>query len=215
MLRTVKLLGVVQCLCFVHEAVGQSEKKDDDVEHRVRGTYMAVSTNLKTRERTNCVCELTANHDVVVDGKPWGKWDTKKTSVVLLPDDKDQAEFELRFKTKTLLIGMGESKKGQKISWEMDRVYLVAVWEHQAGNGKPGEIRLWSNGRVGRPDGRATWKMNPKDASLVLKWPEGWIDTCKISSDGKRYEGRNQNGTLISGKLISKGELEESTKDSL
>jgi hypothetical protein len=58
-------------------------------------------------------------------------------------------------------------------------------------------MTLWSNGRIDDPDGRSTWQLNGR--TLVLKWSNGYTDTCTISSDGQRYSGRNQYGYPISG----------------
>src|SRR5262249_40120147 len=36
---------------------------------------------------------------------------------------------------------------------------VVARWRHQAGNGPEGKLALYSNGKIGNPDGQATWTL--------------------------------------------------------
>lgn len=213
MTRWSAVLYVVLVVLFAPDLVAQTDKNDDGARERFRGMYLGVSTNLKTRERTNFVFELKDDFVAFRNYKRWGKWETKDNSVRVVADDEEKGELELHLKSKTTIIGTSTPKNGPKSSWELERVVLVAIWEHQAGDDKPQPIHLWSNGRIGKPDGRATWSMNQKEGTLVLKWPEGWVDRCKLSSDGKRYEGRNQRGRVITGKLISKGELEPSRKE--
>ena len=84
---------------------------------------------------------------------------------------------------------------------------VVATWEHQVA-GKSATIKLYSNGRINDPAGKNTWAQ--KGNTLTLRWPNpkapggAWVDTCKISADGKTFAGHNQNGTASAGRLVSK-----------
>ena len=64
-------------------------------------------------------------------------------------------------------------------------------------------IRLYSNGKIGSPDGNATWSF--QNGTLTLRWPNAaapggaWLDVCPVAADGLSYSGKNQRGTRISG----------------
>ncbi len=85
---------------------------------------------------------------------------------------------------------------------------VVAKWRHQAANGPIGTVQLYSNGRINHPESQAIWRLDAS-GQIVLNWPTinapggAWIDTCKLSPDGKTYSGRNQNKVLISGWCLS------------
>ena len=51
--------------------------------------------------------------------------------------------------------------------------------------------------------GGGTWVQTGN--TLKLTWPKGgWLDTLTISDDGQTYAGRNLNGRMLEGKLLSK-----------
>jgi hypothetical protein len=84
---------------------------------------------------------------------------------------------------------------------------IVARWRHQPGNGPEGKMRLYSNGKIGEPDGQATWTLD-NNGTLTLRWPNpkapgnAWVDVCKLSGNGSTYSGANQNNMKISGIYI-------------
>jgi len=83
---------------------------------------------------------------------------------------------------------------------------VVEAWMHRAGRGRESKMLLYSNGRINKPDGAATWSRDGR--KLELRWPGErapggvWIDRCQISIDGKSYSGRNQEAVRISGTLV-------------
>ena len=91
-----------------------------------------------------------------------------------------------------------------------DDPVVEATWELQvAGKDKSvvkSAIKLYSNGHINDADGKNTWVK--KDHTLTLRWvnpkaPGGaWVDTCKVSADGKTFAGRNQVGAVLAGKLV-------------
>ncbi len=89
--------------------------------------------------------------------------------------------------------------------------WVVATWEHRVhgkGNSiRSGTMKLYSNGRIGSPNSVNTW--TKKNRLLILYWPNSqapggvWRDVCIISTNGKTYSGKNQNGVGISGVKLS------------
>lgn len=78
-------------------------------------------------------------------------------------------------------------------------IHVVARWKHRPGR----DCILYSTGRLNDPDARTTWTLSKN--TLTLRWPTpsapggAWVDRCTIAPDGLTYNGRNQNGTTISG----------------
>ncbi|CAN0403690.1 unnamed protein product [Phaeothamnion confervicola] len=88
-------------------------------------------------------------------------------------------------------------------------VKVVAAWSH--GTEQPGsghEIKLYSNGRIGGPDGGATWAF--QNGVLTLRWPNptapggAWVDVCPVAADGRTYSGKNQKGVRIGGYYLAR-----------
>lgn len=81
-------------------------------------------------------------------------------------------------------------------------IRVIAKWRHRPGR----FVVLFSNGRINDPNGKNSWIIAKR--SLLLRWvnPEApggaWVDKCKISVDGKTYNGTNQQGATISGWYI-------------
>lgn len=84
---------------------------------------------------------------------------------------------------------------------------VVAWWRHQPANGPEGKIALYSNGKIGDPDGQATWTLK-NNGTLALRWPNpkapggAWIDVCQLSRNGSTYSGANQSNVKISGLYV-------------
>jgi hypothetical protein len=88
---------------------------------------------------------------------------------------------------------------------------VVATWYHTPPPGfglPPGELRLYSNGRIGSPDAKATWSF--QNGTLTLRWPNAtapggaFLDVCPVAADGLSYAGQNQNGHRMSGSYVPK-----------
>lgn len=185
------------CVFTVTAAEGDPDK---ELKKKFIGTYILVTVDSRSRAQFNAVCEIKEGK-VLVDEKEWGTWAaTSATTLLISPSNPSNGEVKLTRKTPDGLIGQ-ETKDSGVSKWAMTRVYVVSKWLHQAGNHQPIEMPLWSTGRAFKPDGRIKWKVIPGKQELVLEWPET-TDRCKLSSDGNRYEGRNENGTLITGKKI-------------
>jgi hypothetical protein len=88
-------------------------------------------------------------------------------------------------------------------------VRVVATW-HGARLGAPGgDMRLYSNGKIGNPEGKSTWSF-ANGGVITFRHadptaPGGfWNDVCNISSDGATFSGKNQLGTNVGGWYVSK-----------
>jgi hypothetical protein len=88
---------------------------------------------------------------------------------------------------------------------------IVATWHHTppTGFGLPAaDLRLYSNGKIGSPDAKATWSF--QNGTLTLKWPNpmapggAYLDVCPVAADGLSYAGKNQNGHRMSGTYVTK-----------
>ncbi len=115
------------------------------------------------------------------------------------------------FFNKTLLnIDDQERVKG------LDNTKVVATFEHNAIGGVPSLINLYADGRIISPAGMPTWRVD--DDKLYIHWyneksPTGvWVDASTISMDGKTYHGRNQEGTVVSGRLTNGVNLRDFVK---
>jgi len=157
-----------------------------------------IMNNVRTKEQFNTVCEIK-DGPVFVDGKPRGTWETiDRYRQTIRASDHRRGTVSLRRANARDLVGQETPDTGV-VRWWLERVHVVARGIHQAGNSPPQEIVFWSTGRIVKPDGRAKWTHHLKTNELVLEWPE-FTDRCVMSSDGHRYEGRNQHGTLINGR---------------
>jgi serine/threonine protein kinase len=88
---------------------------------------------------------------------------------------------------------------------------VLAVLSHRPGLGNPGRIRLFANGHVNSPTSPDTWEL--KGDTLTFRWvnnraPGGvWVDTCKLTDNGRTYAGMNQLKNPVSGANLTDGDL--------
>jgi hypothetical protein len=86
---------------------------------------------------------------------------------------------------------------------------VVATWYHTP----PPEsklpaaaLRLYSNGKIGSSDAKATWSF--QNGTLILRWPGptapggAFLDVCPVAADGLSYAGKNQNGHRMGGTYV-------------
>ena len=97
-----------------------------------------------------------------------------------------------------------------------DEAQVVAVYEFRIGN-RVEQLKLFSNKHIRDSDGANTWRLEGK--VLVLRWPNGQRPVALGGSlhafpDRKAFEGRNQNGVVSSGKLLSGTLTPADSKDS-
>jgi len=182
-------------------AIAADTPEHRDNKHIFVATYVLIMNSMTSREQFNAVCELRDDAVAIVDGKPWGKWEaSSKNSLLVHPSSQKCGVAKLRRLPSGELLGQ-ELRDTTVIRWRLSPIYVHSRWVHQAGNQPPQELVFWSTGRVGTPDGRIKWFLTPKTRELIMEWPES-TDRCTLSTDGNRYEGRNQFGTLITGKRI-------------
>ncbi|MBA63949.1 MAG: arabinan endo-1,5-alpha-L-arabinosidase [Planctomycetaceae bacterium] len=80
---------------------------------------------------------------------------------------------------------------------------LVGAWTHVVNQKDTYHIFLEVSGEISGTAGESYWQLEGR--KLVLKWldpqaPDGaWIDEVTLSSNGKKYYGKNQNGAVIEG----------------
>ena len=84
----------------------------------------------------------------------------------------------------------------------LSRDQIVGTWKHFVGD-DPREITFLPSGKINDEDSKATWMLNGR--ALTFSWPSNkapngaWIDRCKVSVDGKSYDGKNQQDVPIYG----------------
>ena len=141
-----------------------------------------------------------------------------KSELIILPGighrifqrSKDLWEVERFFDESLLNIDDSKRAKAQ------DDTKVVATFDHAAVGGKPRSMDLYADGRIFTPANMNTWKL--EGDQLTLKWyteksPTGmWTDVCTLDKDGKTYHGKNQEGTVVSGKLTNGMNLRDFVK---
>jgi hypothetical protein len=80
---------------------------------------------------------------------------------------------------------------------------VVATSDHWIGNNRSPQKLFYSNGRIGAPLGLAKWAV--QDGKLTMSWPspEGSVDICSFSGDGRTYQGSNNNGWSVRGTFLA------------
>ncbi|MBC20394.1 MAG: hypothetical protein CMJ74_09070, partial [Planctomycetaceae bacterium] len=98
-------------------------------------------------------------------------------------------------------------RKPTGIELTSQRTGIVAVFMHKGGPQEPAKMTLYANGHINSLDSPATWSRFGN--RLTLRWPTKgapggvWIDSCKLSPDGKTFNGVNQSGYAIHGWHVS------------
>jgi hypothetical protein len=199
---SVFLVNLMLAVLAIVPAVGRAAESGAT---DIPGTFILTITDPRRSGPAQWVCEIapgteTTPGTVMVDQKTWGAWTLDDDAFVVRAVPPRQGEVRLRKRGAGGLVGQHVTDQGTA-KWSLERVQVVSRWIHQAGNDRPREIRFWSTGAVDAPDGRVKWSINPQKRELLLRWPMT-TDRCRLSPDGLRYEGRNENGTLITGRQV-------------
>lgn len=164
----------------------------------ITGHFLVGMMQRRTRERKVVWWEFRPDQSVWEKDKQIGQWTATDTQVKVAFSDSSQATF--RPKGREAFIGTQVRASGELWGCELQKVFVVAVWEHRWPAGAD-KLLFWSTGRLVTPDGASLWER--KGDTLILRHANGSTDTCTVSPDGKSYKGQNQGGAPISGKLIS------------
>jgi hypothetical protein len=164
------------------------------------GHFMVGMSQRKSKERKIVCWEFRPDRSLWVKDGQMGEWTATDAQVRVVFSDKALGEASLRPKGRDIFVGSQIRANGETWICELQKVFVVAVWEHRWPDGRS-KITCWSNGHLDTPNGTNTWER--KGDKLILRHSNGWIDTCTLSPDGKSYTGQNQSGARISGKLIS------------
>ena len=84
---------------------------------------------------------------------------------------------------------------------------VAGKWDHSVNYQPANPLDLFTNHRIVRRDGRATWELNGRD--LSMRWPRAdapggaWVDQCILAADGQSFVGRNQRGMIVRGIRLS------------
>ena len=169
----------------------------------IAGLFQVGLQEQKTRNARTRFWDFRADNSLWEKGNQIARWTADGARVLVDFSDKSWHRLVLQRKGKGgkgLLVGTYKYQNRETWSCELQPIFVVAVWQHQAAGNKPGNMMFWSNGHLHTPDGNGTWELN--GSKLTLRQPP-WVDNYALSPDGQSYEGRNQRGTHISGKLIS------------
>jgi hypothetical protein len=111
------------------------------------------------------------------------------------------------FDKATIFYMKSENAKSKAYSaWKSEalRPIVLSVWNYTWAPGKTARWEFFSDGTIG--GGLVTWALE-KDLVIAKRADAGvkggyWIDTCKLSRDGKTMSGANQLGHRKSGQLL-------------
>ena len=171
-----------------------ARKKAAAIRDKLTGCY-AVSL-VRPQERRDFFVNVWPDTTVKWDGQQIGTWDAsngKLTLTFVKPEMKGRVKF-----AKQNLIG--ELTDPQKHAWKVSCTRLYSTkWDLEGPLGRRVMV-LWSNGRIDRPDNKDRWVSVGNKIDLI--WSNGFTDSCMWSADKRRFEGKNRENELISGKLI-------------
>ncbi len=165
----------------------------------IAGMFQVGLREKKTNQKRTTCWDFRADNSLWEKNKRIATW-RAEAAQVRIEFDESWGPLVIRRNGKGVYTGVSRNQNRQPWSFELQQIYIVAVWQHQAAGGKPGNVTFWSNGHLQTPDGKFTWERN--GSKLKLHWPP-WVDDCTISPDGQSYEGKNQRGVHITGKFIS------------
>jgi hypothetical protein len=160
--------------------------------------------NRSGKGQETSIWDLRGDNTVWERDRQIATWNVEHSQVQILFSDNALGKAVVRPKGKYAASGTQTRPDGKTWSCALQRLYIVATWEHRAGRGVPGNVALWSNGHINRPDGPGTWSRN--GLHLRFKWPR-FVDNLTLSPDRRSYRGKNQNGTHITGRFVSGEEL--------
>jgi len=171
-----------------------NEKRLAVLRQKIQGCY-AVGLSC-TKGRQDFFVNIKSDTTVRWDGQHIGTWSSigDKLNLTLL---QPQVQGSVRFIKDNLI---GTVSDAQKQDWRIECKRLNSTrWDFEGPTGRR-IVTLWSNGRIDMPDSKAKWvKVGNK---IDLHWHNGFVDSCKFSADGRRFEGRNRKNELISGKRV-------------
>ena len=116
-------------------------------------------------------------------------WTAKGHQIHIEFSDKSLHPLVILRKGNGAFAGTYKYQNRETWSYELQLIFIVAVWQHQAAGDQPRNVAFWSNGHLESPDGNATWEIN--GSNLKLHWPP-WTDNCTISPDGQSTRERTR-----------------------
>ena len=170
------------------------------LEKNMTGMFRVVAVEKKGGQRRDSYMNFWDDGNIKYDGKVLGTWAVEGKAIkVDFAAEKDGTAI-INPVAKAPSRGIQTKANGDTCVLTMERVLAVSTWEITAGNGGPHRHTFWATGRLGLPDGKTTWRIDK--GKVIMVWPDGAKDTCNIAPDGRSFEGRNQFGTLVRGKLV-------------
>lgn len=164
----------------------------------ITGHFLVGMMQRRTKERKVVWWEFRPDQSVWEKDQRIGDWTATDTQVKIAFSDSSQAT--LRLKGREAFIGTQVQASGELWGCELQKVFVVAIWEHHWGNNTQ-TIKCWSTGRFNTPDSPHIWEV--KGSTITFRAQNCPVDTCTLAPDGKSFKGSNQLGMPIWGKLIS------------
>jgi hypothetical protein len=180
------------------QVVEQKQQTDDPINRAVIGMYQISMSSPKLGVR-QFFANFRSDSWIMFKGEKLGVWKVEKGNLAI-SFTKPEASGTIQIKSGGFAGSLTD--KSQQ-SWKTAGYKLSAIWwEVKLGDAAPFTHCFWSNGRIGEPDSLSSWRVN--GGEIVLSWANGGIDKLKFGADRRRFEGRNQNGTPMSGRLVEK-----------
>ena len=187
-----------QQIVIPSQVVEQEKNADDLLNHAAMGMYQISISSPKIGLR-QFFARFRSDSSIMYQGERLGEWKVEKGKLgisFIKPESSGTVQVKSGGLAGSLIDKSQQSYKilGYKLS--------ATWWEVKLGDAAPFIHCFWSNGRIGEPDSLSSWRINGDE--IVLSWANGGIDKLKFGMDRRRFEGRNQNGTPMSGKLVEK-----------
>ena len=162
------------------------------------GHYQVAQVQKKLKQQKTSYWEFRADNSVWASKSQLATWKAEESKIRVTFSDAAAGEAILRSKRHDCWFGTHTRANGEIWPCELQKLSVVAVCEYHWGKDS-NTRRLWSNGRQYTPDNPNTWER--KGTKIIFRYTSGFVDTCTLSPDGTSFDGRNQRGTHIWGRL--------------
>jgi hypothetical protein len=186
------------------------------------GKYVLKATGRKSKQTVYSIWQFQEGGQATENDAIVGRWEVADASRIQITfADTSQAPVFLKPRGSSQPVSGSRNLGGDTWRWELTRL-KVTRWEHVTeplsifGHQIPGNsetLRLYSNGRVNDPLGKATWSTQGRN--LVINWGGSKRTVAVLAANGKSYKGKTTQPTgfrkttvtlSVSGTLLKDGQ---------